>query len=118
MAAQHDLKVEQGSTFNQDFVYNDIGPPKAPIDLTGYTAAMQVRKSHDSADTIFSKTDSDPEIALGGANGVITLLFTDELTAVLPAPFKGVYDLELTDGAGAVTRLIEGEFFVTPEVTR
>lgn len=118
MAAQHDLKIEQGATFDQSFIYNDIGPPKAPIDLTGYTARMQVRKSHDDANTILSHTDTDPEITLGGVNGTITLLFDDVLTEALVAPFKGVYDFELIDPSGVVTRLLEGEFFVTPEVTR
>lgn len=118
MAAQHDIRVEQGATFEQAFVYNDVGPPKVPIDLTGHTARMQVRKSHDDDVTIFDKTDSDPEITLGGASGTITLLFLPVDTEAFPAPFKGVYDLELIDGSGKVTRLIEGEFFITPEVTR
>lgn len=118
MASPYDIKVDQGATFNQVFLFKDVGPPEAPIDLTNYTARMQVRRSHDNTATILSVADTDPEITLGGANGTITLLFTDETTAAFPAPFSGVYDLELIDGSGAVTRLIEGEFIVTPEVTR
>ena len=118
MASQYDIKLDQGATFEQAFVWNDVGPPKVPIDLTNYTARMQVRKSHEESDTILDVDDTDPEIALGGSNGTITLLFTDTVTAAFPAPFKGVYDLELIDGSDVVTRLLEGEFFVTPEVTR
>lgn len=66
MASQYDIKLDQGATFEQAFVWNDVGPPKTAIDLTNYTARMQVRKSHEEEDTILDVSDTDPEITLGG----------------------------------------------------
>ena len=37
--------------------------------------------------------------------------------AALTAPQQGVYDLEYESGAGVVTRILEGRFYVKSEAT-
>jgi hypothetical protein len=56
-------------------------------------------------------------ITLGGVAGTIVINITAAQTTALTAG-NYVYDLELTSGGGVVTRILEGSFVVTPEVTQ
>jgi hypothetical protein len=102
----------QGSTFSRTLTYK---VDDDPVDLTGYSARLQVREYHYSDDFIASLTDSSG-ITLGGSAGTISILVAASATQSFVAG-DYVYDLELVAG-GTVTRLIEGKFTVTPEVTR
>lgn len=110
-----DLTINQGATFELTITWNDSNGD--PINLTGYTARMQVRETYSSSSTIISLTQASG-ITLGGAAGTIAILISATTTAALTAPFSGVYDLELVSGAGVVTRVLQGAAVVTPEVTR
>lgn len=121
-AATLDIVIEQGTTFTKNITWtDDTGPPPlpgAPIDITGYTARMQLRTAVDAPDPpIIELTDSNGRITLGGAAGTIDLLISDVDTAALTDEF-GVYDLELESPGGVVTRLLEGNFELSLEVTR
>ena len=114
MAARHDLFIDQGTTYTRDFVYKDAAG--AIIPLTNYTAQMMIRKTATASGTpILSKA-----LAVTGAEGKITLSLTDEETQALPAPFDGVYDIEINDvdGGNIVTRLVQGNIRIDPNVTR
>ena len=111
-AAKLNLTVEQGTTFTKRLTWRDKN--KRPVPLTGYTARMQVRPSVTSAEVILELSTANGRITLG-AGGIIQLDLTPAETSALKA---GVYDLELTDISGRVTRLIEGKVTVSPEVTR
>lgn len=114
-AAQFTLEIAQGETLAQTFVWqNDAGQP---VDLTGYTARMQVRERHESQTVLLELTTANGGIQLGGASGTITLSMSATQTAALTWR-RGVYDLELVSPAGVVTRLLEGVATVSPEVTR
>jgi hypothetical protein len=106
------ILCREGETFSRTVTWSVNG---APVDLTGYTDAMQVRASYSSATAIISLTNGSG-ITLGGAAGTIQLSISAVTTAALTAGTY-VYDLELTY-AGTVTRLLEGQFVVTPEVTQ
>lgn len=108
-----DLVCPQGATFSRTLTWKQDG---SPVNITGYTAALQVRRKHSTPDVAVSLT-SGSGITLGGAAGTITFTITAATTAALGDGFYR-YDLELTSGSGQVTRLIEGSFRVTPEVTR
>ena len=113
------ILIEQGASFSQDFLWLDgNNTPPTPIDLTGYSARMQIRRHHDSAEAILDVTNAGTEITLGTADGTITVSLDEAASAALPAPFYGVYDLEVEDESGYVTRLIEGHVEIRPEVTR
>lgn len=115
-AGQHDITIEQGATFLLNLVWRDS--TDTLVDLTGYTARMQVRQTHKSADPpALTLTTENGAITLGGAAGTISVVAA--ATATGDITFKrGVYDLELVSGSGVVTRLIDGVVTVTPEVTR
>ena len=54
---------------------------------------------------------------MGGSAGTIDILIADSITADFITG-DHVYDLEIESTNGTTTRLIEGRFNVTPEVTR
>jgi hypothetical protein len=56
-------------------------------------------------------------ITLGGTAGTILITVASAYTESLPAATY-VYDLELTSSDSTVTRILEGQFVVTPEVTQ
>ena len=114
-AATLDFNVEQGATFSHRLEWKDSR--EQPINLSGYTARMQVRAKKSSDTVLVELTTANGRISLGGAAGSIDL----EIEAAVTAGFdwtKGVYDLELESGTGFVTRLVEGSVSVVPEVTR
>ena len=111
--AFYTIACYQGATFNKVFTWE---VDAVPVNLTGYTARMQVRSTKDSATTIVSLTTGSG-ITLGGAAGTITLDLSATATAALPSGVY-LYDLELVSGGGQVTRLLEGKFTISAEVTR
>jgi hypothetical protein len=78
---------------------------------------MQVRANVNSNATVVALTTENSRIALGGANGIVTLTIDANTTANIAAGLY-VYDLEVVSSGNEVTRLIEGNFKVTAEVTR
>jgi len=66
---------------------------------------------------IIALTDGNGRITIGGANGEIDLFIDDADTEALTIE-SGFYDLEIESPAGIVTRLVEGTFQLSTEVTR
>jgi hypothetical protein len=87
------------------------------VDLTGYTARMQIRASVAATNTLLELTTENGGIVLDPTTGKVTLTATAVQTAAMTFT-SGVYDLELVDATGAVTRLAEGSVAVSREVTR
>ncbi len=114
MSKRYDITIEQGATFELVVEWKD--PAGAAISLTGYTAAMQVRKTY-GGPTILSLASGGSGIAIDAALGKLTITIARTTTAALAAPVQGVYDLEVTNGT-VTYRLLEGSVLVTPEVTR
>ena len=113
---QVELVIEQGATFRRTFTWL-TGTPSAPVNLTGYSARMQIRKTTASSAVYATLTSANGGIVLGGAAGTIELF----ISAVDTAAYSwstGVYDLELVAPSGDVRRLIGGAVRVDPEVTR
>ena len=111
--AKYNTICPQGATYDTQFTYKIN---KFPVNLTGYTARMQVRETHTSPTTLVSLTNGSG-ITLGGVAGTIDILISAATTAGF-TPNTYVYDLELVSANGSVTRMVEGSFTVTPEVTR
>jgi len=107
MSSKVNIVIEQGTTFSVAFdVEDDSG---TALNLTGYTGRSQLRKH-------YSSTANTP-FTVNVANGSVTLSLTANQTANVVAG-RYVYDVELVDSNGVVSRLIEGIASVTPEVTR
>lgn len=90
-----------------------VGSTPQPVDLTGYTASLQIRAFPLSTTILY---DASADIVLGGTTGTITLTIDATDTAGFTW-FNGVYDLILTNSGGFVTRLLRGKVTVSPGVT-
>ena len=109
MAGNYDIVLEQGATFS-------LAITVTGIDLTTYTARGQGRTTHASPDKAFTLSTA---IAYSLPNSTITVSLTATQTTALPAPSNGVYDVEYVSSSGTVvTRILEGTYTITPEVTR
>lgn len=123
-AVSYNLVIEQGADFAFSLEYRDS--TGALVNLTGYTARMDVRAADDVAPNapgtpIVQLTTANGRITLGGALGTVALALTSAVTAALvPTSNAGpyVYDLELVSAGGVVTRLLQGKAYVPAEVTR
>lgn len=113
-AGLYNITAEQGATFTRSLTWNNSAG--SPINLTGYTARMQVRQDYSSTSAVLTLTTENSGITLGGALGTIILSASATAMAALTAGAY-VYDLELVNG-NVVTRLVQGAFAVNAEVTR
>jgi len=109
----YNITAYQGATFDRTFSITEGG---TALNLTGYTSAMQVRSAADATATLVSLT-SGSGITLGGTAGTIAIVVTAAQSSAIPAG-SYAYDLEITAGAGQVTRLLQGGFTVVGNVTR
>jgi hypothetical protein len=113
-AGFYNITAEQGATLSRTITWRDTNGQ--PINLTNYTARMQVRSDYESTTVILDFTTQNGAITLGGVLGTITITASAEaMSAVSSGSY--VYDLELVFGS-VVTRLIQGTFAVNVEVTR
>jgi hypothetical protein len=113
-AGLYRIWCEQGATFTLPLVWKQADG--TPVDLTGYSAQMDVRTSKTAETAVVELTTINGRITLGGATGEITLMIPATITATLD-PAAYVYDLELIQGV-TVYRILEGTFVVDGEVTR
>lgn len=117
----YNMSICQGTTYIKTFTWfagmccgkGTAGAQPAPVDLTGYTASMQIRPYPGSSVLYY---DASEDFTLGGALGTILLVIpaadTDTFTW-----WSGVYDLILTDPYGIMTKLLSGTVTICPVVT-
>lgn len=109
--ARDDLTVEQGTTWQETWVWLQDGEP---VNLSGCQVRSHVRVSFD-AEILFDLT---PHLLLDPLAGEIVL----EVDAVTTAgwSWSGLtrWDLEIEWPGGRVTRLLEGQIRLSREVTR
>jgi hypothetical protein len=116
----YNLCINQGATFTRIFVWTagqcgcgTVGASSGPMDLTGFTAALQIRQFQLSTTVLY---DASSNITLGGVTGTITLVIPAANTETFTW-WQGVYDLLLTSAAGVATRLLMGSVTVSPAVS-
>lgn len=108
MADKVNLTIDQGATFSVDFIVKDAN--NAVINLTDYAGAGQLRRNYAS--------NSATAFTIGVySNGTVRASLTANQTSTLSAD-RYVYDLEITNALGEVTRIVEGIVTVTPQVTK
>jgi hypothetical protein len=110
--ATYNITAYQGATYDLDMTWRIGG---TAVNLTGYTAALQVKENASSTASVLSLTNGSG-ITLGGTAGTIGISVSAS-TMGSATPGNYVYDLELNSG-GQVTRLIQGGFAIQAEVTK
>lgn len=110
MAEFVELQIESGATFSTEITVNDAnGQGK---NLSNFLVRSQLRKSYYSTTAVdFTMTISD------APSGIITMEMSSSTTANIRAG-RYVYDVEIEDQSGVVTRIFEGVVVVLPNVTR
>jgi hypothetical protein len=120
MAQVEKLLIEQGATFRKTFGYASATKPVVvPIDITGWTARMQMRKKITDTTPLLSLTHVstvDGQLLISGTAGTVQIYITDTATSALTG--GGVFDVELISTTTDVVRLIQGTYSVSPNVTR
>ena len=124
-SAKYSFVIEQGATLTLEVVWEDQSC--VPIDLTGYSARMQIRPTVDS-DVVYISLSSELQpdgtgLNLSGSNG-ITPLQSGSIGITISAYSSSLlnfdqarYDLEMIIGE-EVTRLLEGNVQLSKNVTR
>jgi len=124
-AGKYNFIVEQGATTDFEIQWNDSNGQ--PVDLSYYTARMQIRSNYGSTGTLYlslsSTLDADGTgLNLSGSNsakpptsGSIGLIISAEKSDTFTFG-EALYDLELVSGS-YVTRLLEGRIKLKQNVT-
>lgn len=109
MAIKANIVIDQGSDFQFTFDLTDDNDQA--IDLTNYTGIAEMRKHYTSSNG-YSFV-----VSLNGPEGEISLSMNNVTTNAISAG-RYVYDCELTDIDGVVSRIVEGIVTVTPRVRK
>tara|TARA_R100001015_G_scaffold19077_1_gene14562 strand:+ start:2934 stop:3347 length:414 start_codon:yes stop_codon:yes gene_type:complete len=137
MSAKHDIKANQGSSLYLHFQYLD--EDGNPIDIRGWSGEMQVRRSVIAGEKLLhvagptgitcGNTGHTGAGLTGGISlhrnmgntgdltGGILVIAGATSTSLIPSGVHQ-YDLELRNPSGVVTRLVEGRFDCSGEVTK
>lgn len=108
MATKSNIVIDQGSTFST--IINLTDENGNPINLSTYTGAAQMRKHYTSSNSVSFTVSLD-------SSGQVILSLTANQTANIVSG-RYVYDVEVTDNTGTISRIVEGIVTVTPNVTR
>ncbi len=114
-AATWNWTLDQGAHFSKTITW-ETGATFAtttPVNLTGYTARLKVRRRPSSTPTLLELTHSSG-ITLGGAAGTIAIVLTAAQTALLPVDAELFYDLDLIDGSSRPHRIVRGSITCKP----
>ena len=127
-AGKYNFIIEQGATFTLEIQYKDSG--SVPINLTGYSARMQMRPSVASSTVYLTLSSSlNPDgtgINMSGSNGTTPLssgslgIYISSCTSSALTFDQAYYDLEIYSGSTCpyTVRLLEGQVQLSKEVTR
>ena len=114
-AGLYSFTIDQGAQYTTQIIWADSSGN--PINLTGYTAAMQLRLQAASPDpSALNLTSSNGGITITPLAGEMDILMTTAQSGALNPGFY-VYDLEIAL-SGVVTRIIQGQITVSAQVTQ
>ena len=100
MASIYDLYIEQGSDFSQS------------LDLSGdYTGSSIGATAEDSEGNSFSGFVSWQD----DTEGLVNISISNSITSTMAGGI-GRYNIEITDGAGKVDRILQGRIYVDKDV--
>ena len=112
MATISNIFIDCGADYTTTVSVTDSSG--AALDLTGYTAAAQIRKTYESSSATVSFTAA---FVSPRTTGQITISLTGTQTAAVSAG-RYVYDVLITSDASEKTRVVEGIVTFNPRVTQ
>jgi hypothetical protein len=115
VTAQYDMMVKQGEVYRRRFARKNKRT-RRPVNLTGYTALMQVRPDVLS-NTVLLELGVGSGLTVHPTLGAVDVEFVIPLT--VPMGFSvGVYDIVLKSSSGEREMLVEGAISVEEVSTR
>ena len=114
MAVTYNTVIDQGADWYITFYYDN--PDGTPVNITSYTAALQMRTSPLAKTTVLSLTTGNGIIITGNQGRIDVHATNVQTTAITNGKYS--YDLEITSPQGIVTRLVQGTIEVSPQTTR
>lgn len=112
--AKYNIQLQQGADWDKLLTVKDTQETPAIIDLTGYTAKLQIRKEKGSRVVLYEATEVSG-LTITGASGTIRILIPSATTANFNFQ-SAVYDM-IIDSGSKVTRIMEGNVFLNRRVT-
>ena len=111
MASISNIFIDQGATFTTTLTVKDTSGNA--LNLTGFTAIAQIRKSPSSSTSVSFSVAFDAD----RTTGQLTISLTSTQTAALEAG-RYNYDVLITASSGDKTRAVEGIANVNASVSR
>lgn len=112
------LDMYAGADFELPFtVYQN----NAAVNMTGWDVRMKARIDYTASTAVVDLSVAGGDVTIAGTNVTIAMPGDDTATvgaALAHAKTMLVYDIELEDPAGAITRILMGSLTVWPEATR
>ena len=115
MTAKYQIEIQQGADFERIITWIDGN--STPIDVTNYTAKLQIRNRIESENTLLELSTGNGGIIIGNIDGKITIKI-DAATSSAFIWSEGIYALEITSPMNITARLIEGRVNVKKEIVR
>lgn len=122
LAGVYNFTIEQGATFTRliEIEYPDSEDLTVflPFDLSGYSASMQIRRTIDSTTPQITLTDANGRIEIQSASVVNAIRLTLLPSETVLVETDGVYDIEIEDDSGVISRILKGTVTLSRQVTR
>lgn len=115
-AGKYNIALDQGSTLNLQLIYKDSN--SQIIDLTGYSAKMQIKSDYaDNIPTTYLTLSSSlgSGLTITPVSGTIDVLIPADSSSLMTFD-TAYYDLEITSGS-TVTRILQGTVKINKQVT-
>ncbi len=113
LVGTYNLIIPQGSDVTINLTYKISNQV---VDTTGYSGKLQVRDTYGGT-VLLEMTSEDFEILFSDTAPNIVLKFPNAKTTAMTTYTGMIYDVEITSGAGMVTRVLKGTFKLDREVT-
>jgi hypothetical protein len=112
------LTGDAGASFEADFIWADVDDEtgvETPIDLTGYSATMAIRKS-DADENILTLTSSPAAgLTITAGDGQVTVRLTAaQMTTLAEDGGRHAFKIDLTVGGADPVRMTAGQIHSQP----
>ena len=108
MADKVDLTIDQGASFEVDFLVKDAS--NTTIDISTYTGVGKARKFISSNTAVSMQINTF-------SNGILRASLTHVQTNDMIYSDRYIYDIKLTTPANTILRVVEGVITVNPQVS-
>lgn len=108
------LTINKGSSYRIEFLLSKDGNR---VNLTGYSVRGQIRPSSSSSVVLLNMNSANLLLTVDNSNSTIQMYLPESFTRRVSQSYA-VYDIELLNNIGEVSRIVSGLITFVPEVTQ